>query len=150
MDSTSIILTCQTVIFAGTLLLLIWQIYELRKNIQMSSFLGVGGNYIPTMLKVVEKPELGKCFKILENINLSNNEISEKFYIPVLICIFVNAYNAWKNGFYDENTWNAWKEFFKRWVGGHKFREEWNSTKDIFAKDFIEFVDNLLSEEFEQ
>ncbi len=99
------------------------------------------------MLEVVKNPELGKCFKFIENSNLSHNEIAKKFYIHVLICNFVNAYINWKYGYYTEDTWNAWKRWFKEWVAGNKFREEWNSTKNVFSDEFVKFVDELLEDD---
>ena len=150
MNEEIIVLIGQTVITAVTLIILIWQMIELKKTYMINNLLLIGQSYIPTMSLVIEKPELGRCFKIFENKKFSDNEIAQKMYIHILICNFMNAYAAWKQGYEDENSWNAWKKFFKLWLEGRKFLDEWNTTKNVFAKDFVEMVDELINEDINE
>ena len=68
----------------------------------------------------------------------------EEYYITIAIIDLIEfMFRLYKKGMIDTQIWFRWEEYIRGMRTIPKFKKVWETTKDIHANEFRQFVDSL-------
>jgi len=138
----------QTVVISLTLIVFIFQFRSQEKAVKEASYQNLLGRYNDFMMSGQEADPLFARL-LASDTNIRKEDLSTVRRLMISYGIIEEAYELYKKGWIDGESWEEWNSWLKAISGHPHFRALHKQTAGMFDKDFQAHVTRLLeSKEF--
>jgi len=146
-DATTLILLAtvvQTVVITLTLLVFIFQFRSQERAIRESSYQNLLGRYNDLMMSSSSNDDLLLARLLSSNTELDAKDLATIRRLMVSYGIIEEAYELYKKGWIDEESWEQWNTWLKALCRHPHFSRLHSMTTGMYDKDFQAHVSRLL------
>ena len=146
-DATTLTLLAtmvQTVVITLTLLVFIFQFRSQERAIRESSYQNLLGRYNDLMMTSSSNDDLLLARLLSPNMELDAKDFATIRRLLVSYGIIEEAYELYKKGWIDNESWEQWNSWLKALCRHPHFARLHSSTTGMYDKDFEEHVSRLL------
>ena len=144
-DATTLTLLAtavQTVVITLTLLVFIFQFRSQERAIKESSYQNLLGRYNDLMMSGTDDLLLARL--IAPNEEYDSKDIAAFRRLLISYGIIEEAYELYKKGWIDEESWEQWNTWLKALMRHRHFAKLHSATAGMYDKDFQDHVTSLL------
>ena len=134
----------QTVVITLTLLVFIFQFRSQETAIKESSYQNLLGRYNEYIMSGRDADDAMLARLFAPDERFTPDELSEIRRLMIAYGIIEEAYELYKKGWIDEETWDQWGEWLKAISKHPQFAMLHVSTAGMFDKDFQDHVSRLI------
>ena len=146
-DATTLILLAtvvQTVVITLTLLVFIFQFRSQERSIRESSYQNLLGRYNDIMMSSGSNDDLLLARFLSPNTELDAKDLAAIRRLMVSYGIIEEAYELYKKGWIDGESWEQWNTWLKALCRHPHFARLHSMTTGMYDKDFQAHVSRLL------
>jgi hypothetical protein len=146
----------QTIVLTLTLLVFIFSFRSQDKAIKEQAYQKVLDDYTAIIKMPLDIPELFSFQVELfnragrpirgENKTISREDLIIRNYVIMMYGFFERLHFLYRRKWIDEDTWKQWAAFLKLMATHPVFREVHQSSREMWDKPFVDFVNNLLDQ----
>ena len=144
-DATSLTLLAtfvQTVVITLTLLVFIFQFRSQERAIRESSYQNLLGRYNDLMMSGTDDHLFARL--VAPNEEYNSNDIAVIRRMLISYGIIEEAYELFKKGWIDNDSWEQWNTWLKAIARNPHFARLHTSTRGMYDKDFEEHVSRII------
>ena len=142
----------QTVVLSLTLLIFILSFRSQNKAIQEQAYQKVLDDYTDIIRMQSSTPELFKFQTELFNRvglegrqrELTREDMVIRNYVVMVYGFFERVHLLYRRKWIDEDTWKQWAAFLALMTNHPVFKQVHRSSREMWDKPFVDYVDNLL------
>ena len=133
----------QTVVISLTLIVFIFQFRSQEKAVKEASYQNLLGRYNDFMMSGQEADPLFARL-LASDTGIRDEDLATVRRLMISYGIIEEAYELYKKGWIDEESWEQWNSWLKAISRHPHFRTLHNQTAGMFDKDFQAHVTRLL------
>jgi len=145
-DATTLVLVAtivQTVVISLTLVVFIFQFRSQEKAIKEASYQNLLGRYNNFIMSGQESDPLFARF-LGSNTDIKEEDLATVRRLMISYGIIEEAYELYKKGWIDEESWEQWNSWLRAISRHPHFRTLHTQTAGMFDRDFQTHVTHLL------
>ena len=135
----------QTIVLTLTLVVFIFQFRSQEKAVREASYQNLLGRYNDFMMSGRESDPLFARF-LAANTEIREDDLPIVRRLLISYGIIEEAYELYKKGWIDEESWEQWNSWLKAIAQHQHFATLHNQTGGMFDKDFQAHVTRLLNQ----